>query len=132
MLVAGAVAGPEFDAALVAEAVGLPALATLDVLDAAVGARLLVEDSGRFGFVHALVRDALTEPLTAARRARIHELLAEALESALRTPIATSANSPATPWRQRTAGATPTAQPTSPSARPRAPARSLPTTTPPN
>ena len=61
-----------------------------DILDAAVRARLLAEspdEQGGFTFAHALVREALIGPLTHARRARLHDLLAEALEArALRDP----------------------------------------------
>ena len=81
VLVAGAVAGAEFDAALVGDVVGLAPEPTLDVLDAAVRARVLVEPPGGFGFAHSLVREALLGPLSAARRARLHGLLAEALEA---------------------------------------------------
>ena len=37
-------------------------------------------DPGRFGFAHALVRDTLLESLGATRRARLHLVVAEALE----------------------------------------------------
>jgi DNA-binding SARP family transcriptional activator len=83
ILAAGALSGPEFELEVVAEVLGLPAATALDVLDAAVRARLVAEVPdvpGRFAFVHALVRDALTGTLTAARRARLHGLLAAALE----------------------------------------------------
>ena len=39
-------------------------------------------DPGRFGFGHALVRDTLLESLGATRRARLHLVVAEALEEA--------------------------------------------------
>jgi tetratricopeptide (TPR) repeat protein len=87
VLVAGAIAGPEFELAVVAEVLGLPEGAALDVLDAAVRARLVTEapgEPGRYAFAHALVRDALTGPLTAARRARLHDLIAAALEARAR------------------------------------------------
>ncbi len=80
VLTAGALAGPEFDHDLVADVVGLPTSGVLDVLDVATRARLLVEvpgEPGRFAFAHAIVRDALVHRLTAARRARIHGLLAD-------------------------------------------------------
>jgi DNA-binding SARP family transcriptional activator/tetratricopeptide (TPR) repeat protein len=83
VLDAAAVSGAEFELAVVAEVVGLPVDATLDVLEAAVRGRLIGEvpdEPGRFAFVHAIVRDTLVDSLTAARRARLHELFAEALE----------------------------------------------------
>ena len=133
VLVAAAVAGPEFDAALVGEVVGLEPAATLDVLDGAVRAALLVEpagDPGRFAFAHALVREALLDPLTAARRARLHELIAEALEArASEDPTATWSSSPAMPSKRRRAAGIPCGPWSSPSGRPPAPAPSSPTRT---
>ena len=84
VLDAAAVSGAEFELAVVAEVIGLPVDDTLDVLDAAVRARLIAEvpdEPGRYAFVHAIVRDTLAGTLTAARRARLHELFAAALES---------------------------------------------------
>jgi DNA-binding SARP family transcriptional activator len=83
VLDAAAVSGAEFELAVVAEVVGLPVDSALDVLEAAVRARLIGEvpdEPGRFSFVHAIVRDALASSLTAARRARLHELFAGALD----------------------------------------------------
>jgi predicted ATPase len=83
VLDAAAVGGAEFELAVVSEVVGLPVDGTLDILEAAVRARLVGEvpdEPGRFAFVHAIVRDTLAGSLTAARRARLHELFAEALE----------------------------------------------------
>jgi DNA-binding SARP family transcriptional activator/tetratricopeptide (TPR) repeat protein len=82
LLTAGAMIGPEFDLEVAARVVGLPLDAALDSLDAAVRARIVGEVErapGRYAFVHALARDALTGSLTAARRARLHGLIAEAL-----------------------------------------------------
>ena len=84
VLDAAAVSGAEFDLDVLAEVVGLPIDGTLAVLEAAVRGRLIVEvpeEPGRFAFVHAIVRDTLAASLTAARRARLHGLFAEALES---------------------------------------------------
>jgi DNA-binding SARP family transcriptional activator len=83
VLDAGAVSGAEFELAVVAEVVGLPLESTLDVLDAAVKARLIAEvpeQPGRYAFVHAIVRDTLAGSLSAARRTRLHELFCAALE----------------------------------------------------
>jgi hypothetical protein len=83
VLDAAAVSGAEFELAIVAEVVGLGVDANLEVLDAAVKARLIGEvpdEPGRYAFVHAIVRDTLAGSLTATRRARLHELFAAALE----------------------------------------------------
>jgi DNA-binding SARP family transcriptional activator len=83
VLDAAAVTGAEFELAAVAEVVGLPVDDTLDVLDAAVKGRLVAEvpgEPGRYAFVHAIVRDTLAGSLSAARRTRLHELFAAALE----------------------------------------------------
>ncbi len=55
----------------------------LDAIEAAVGASVLVESFervGRFSFTHALINHTLYEALSAARRARMHLQVAEALE----------------------------------------------------
>jgi|GEM_PF-1628769 len=53
----------------------------LDIVDAAVGARLLVEGDGpSCRFVHDIVRDALREALPPLRRRRLHARIAEVLE----------------------------------------------------
>jgi DNA-binding SARP family transcriptional activator len=83
VLDAAAVSGAEFELGPVAEVVGVPVDSTLDVLDAAVRARLVGEvpdEPGRYAFVHAIVRDTLAGSLTAARRTRLHELFGAALE----------------------------------------------------
>jgi DNA-binding SARP family transcriptional activator len=83
VLEAAAVSGAEFELAVVAEVLGLPTQSTLDVLDAAVRARLIAEvpeQPGRYAFVHAIVRDTLADAPSAARRARLHELFCAALK----------------------------------------------------
>jgi AAA ATPase domain len=87
VLTAAAVAGPEFDADVVAAASGTDAEQTLDALEAAERARL-VRPAGaldRFGFAHALVRQTIIEDLAAGRRVRLHARAAMALERAART-----------------------------------------------
>ena len=58
-----------------------PAMA-LDALERATAARLTREaaDDGAFDFAHALVRETLVGELSAARRARLHVAVAEAID----------------------------------------------------
>ena len=82
VLATAAVAGAEFDLVTVERVAGAGAL---DALEAAVAAGLLTEVDGRpgrFAFTHALVRDAVASSLSAARRARTHGRIAEALTDA--------------------------------------------------
>jgi DNA-binding SARP family transcriptional activator len=74
LLEAAAVLGEEFDTALLARVSGLGLDKTLDALDGAAAARLLrpTEGAGRVAFAHALVREALGQTLSPARRARLH------------------------------------------------------------
>lgn len=77
VLDAAALSGAEFELAIVAEVVGLPVDDTLDVLDAAVRARLIAEmptDPGRYAFVHAKRRAApalRSAPPSLPRRPRV-------------------------------------------------------------
>ncbi len=78
-LAVAAVAGPEFDLGTIERVVGVD---VLDALEIAAGAGLLAEVTGRpgrFAFTHALVRDAVLATLGAARRARLHGRIADAL-----------------------------------------------------
>ncbi|NUP82317.1 MAG: AAA family ATPase, partial [Nonomuraea sp.] len=82
LLRVAAVAGREFDAAIVAEAAGLDLDTALDRLEPAMAAALVAEGRpGRFLFVHALVQEALTEVVPVLRRARLHAAVAAAIES---------------------------------------------------
>ncbi|MEV0234439.1 BTAD domain-containing putative transcriptional regulator [Nonomuraea sp. NPDC050786] len=82
LLRVAAVAGREFDVAIVAEAAGLDLEAALDRLEPAMAADLVAEGRpGRFLFVHALVQEALTEVVPVLRRARLHAAVAAAIES---------------------------------------------------
>jgi class 3 adenylate cyclase len=83
VLRSAAVIGREFDLALLARIEGLEEEALLDLLDRARAAALVTDSAtgpGRQAFVHALVSHALEAELSATRRARLHERIAEALE----------------------------------------------------
>jgi tetratricopeptide (TPR) repeat protein len=80
-----AAAGEEFRADILVDACGRTRTETLELLDHAVRARLLVVRDvvgTRFAFTHALVRDALYEQLPLAERAVVHRRIGEALERA--------------------------------------------------
>src|SRR5262249_52334180 len=82
-LTAAAVIGRDFDLDLLLAAVDMPETQLLDLLEEAVAASLLRENSehpGRFTFAHALAEHALYEDLGTTRRARLHKRVAEALE----------------------------------------------------
>jgi class 3 adenylate cyclase/tetratricopeptide (TPR) repeat protein len=79
-----AVAGVEFELAVVERAGGLDEETLLSALDEAVTARLVAEVAGpmlRSRFAHSLVRATLYEELTGARQAALHRRVAEAIES---------------------------------------------------
>jgi DNA-binding SARP family transcriptional activator len=80
----GAVIGRSFELELLERLSGNSAERIAEVLEEAVAARVLTEDSGaaggRYAFAHALVRETLYERLTRTRRVRLHRAIAEALE----------------------------------------------------
>jgi hypothetical protein len=82
MLATAAVIGREFDFDVLEQIGPLVGDELVAALDAAVEARVLVEDSdrvGRYTFAHALVRATLYDGLSALRRARMHSRVGEAL-----------------------------------------------------
>ncbi len=82
-----ALTGRDFELGVVERVVDLPEDELLDLLDAAVRAGILVEvhsTPGRYSFVHALLRTALEEQLSATRRARLHRRIGEAIEGRYR------------------------------------------------
>ena len=82
VLLVAAVAGRGFDLDLVETVAGLEDERALEAVEAAVVAGLVVEDHqmvGRYRFTHALIREAIYEQLSRARRARLHARVAEAL-----------------------------------------------------
>jgi AAA ATPase domain len=82
VLEAAAVVGREFDAGLLARVAELDDERLADVLDGAERAALIMPAGGpgRFAFHHLLVGHTLYEHLGAARRARLHRRVGEALE----------------------------------------------------
>jgi DNA-binding SARP family transcriptional activator len=80
LLSMAAVAGREFDLAVVAEAASLQVEAALEAIDPAVAAGLVVEDDKRLGwfaFSHALVAEALYEATGRWRRTRLHHRIGQ-------------------------------------------------------
>ncbi len=78
------VVGAEFEPAVIRAVAQLPDETVLAALEEAVTARLVVEVPGpvvRSRFSHALVRTALYEELSAARRVTLHRKVAEVLEA---------------------------------------------------
>jgi tetratricopeptide (TPR) repeat protein len=78
-----AVAGTEFELAVVKRAGGLEEGCLIDSLEEATGAHLLIEvpGAGRYRFAHALVRENLYVELSEIRRATLHQRVAEAIEA---------------------------------------------------
>lgn len=85
LLSVAAVAGKnDFDLKVVAQAAGVDLDRALDLIDVSVAAGVVTEEPdsvGRFRFSHALVQETLYEELTRLRRARLHGLIADALEA---------------------------------------------------
>jgi DNA-binding SARP family transcriptional activator len=84
LLDVGAVIGRTFELELLERVTGTPAGRIADVLEEAVGARVLTEETmgadGLYAFSHALVRETLYERLTRARRVRLHRAIVDAME----------------------------------------------------
>ncbi len=84
VLALAAVAGADFELEMVRRTAIVPEEAMLDAVDEAVHNGLLIEEPGRrlaYRFAHELVRRAVTERLSASRKAEIHLLVADSLES---------------------------------------------------
>jgi DNA-binding winged helix-turn-helix (wHTH) protein/tetratricopeptide (TPR) repeat protein len=86
-----AVIGRQCDAALLEAVADLPESELLDALEEAMRAQLIRESremSGRFEFVHALIRATLHGELSSPRRAKWHQSVAEAIERRAQTMAA--------------------------------------------
>jgi class 3 adenylate cyclase len=84
VLTVAAVLGREFSLDLLEPLLDVGRDALLDALDEALRAGLVreVDDRpGRYGFAHGLAREALVGELSATRRARLHQRIAEQLEA---------------------------------------------------
>jgi len=82
VLRAAAVIGASFDVGLLADVTEMPEGALVDLLEGVARTGLVAElGVGEFGFVHAIVRTALLDGLSATRAARLHRSVAEALEA---------------------------------------------------
>jgi len=82
VLLVAAVAGRGFDLDLIEAVTELDDEQTLDAVEAAVVAGLVVEDEevvGRYRFAHGLVRETIYEQVSRARRVRLHGRVGEAL-----------------------------------------------------
>jgi tetratricopeptide (TPR) repeat protein len=83
LLTRAAVLGREFDVAALESLTGLRRDELLESLDEAIAARIVIETPGALGrlrFSHALVRDAIYDELSVARRVRLHREAGAALE----------------------------------------------------
>jgi DNA-binding SARP family transcriptional activator/tetratricopeptide (TPR) repeat protein len=86
------VIGREFDIELLEQVVDMGEEEFLGALEESLGAALLLEadaslGSERYGFAHALIRDAIYEGMSAPRRARLHRRVGEALEASGAAPV---------------------------------------------
>jgi tetratricopeptide (TPR) repeat protein len=82
ILTSASVAGREFEFELLRMMTARPDGDLLDALDSALSARLLEETVTGYRFRHALIRSALYDSLSRARRARLHSRAGEAIEAA--------------------------------------------------
>jgi tetratricopeptide (TPR) repeat protein len=84
VLSVAAIIGREFDATLLEAVADLPESKLLNALEEATRAQLVGESqvvSGRFEFMHVLIRETLYNELSSPRRVRLHRCVADAIES---------------------------------------------------
>jgi DNA-binding winged helix-turn-helix (wHTH) protein len=87
LLVHAALLGPELDVALLARAGGETPERALALLDEACAEHVVQRGAGGLRFAHALLREALSESIPLAERARLHRRLGEALEAHYRDDL---------------------------------------------
>jgi predicted ATPase/DNA-binding winged helix-turn-helix (wHTH) protein len=83
VLSVAAIIGREFDATLLEAIADLPGSELLDSIEEATRAQLVSESkevSGRFEFMHALIRETLYNELSSPRRVKLHRRVADAIE----------------------------------------------------
>jgi transcriptional regulator with XRE-family HTH domain/tetratricopeptide (TPR) repeat protein len=81
LLIVGAVIGREFELSVVGSALSLSESAVVDAADDALLSGMVVElGPGRLGFSHGLLRDAVVERLSNARKVVTHRSVAMAME----------------------------------------------------
>jgi DNA-binding winged helix-turn-helix (wHTH) protein/tetratricopeptide (TPR) repeat protein len=83
LLSIASVIGREFDATLLEAIADMPGNELLDAIEEATRAQLVNESrevSGRFEFMHALIRETLYNELSSPRRVRLHRRVADAIE----------------------------------------------------
>ena len=84
LLTIASVIGREFTLDALERLSDLPDERVLDVVEEALGARVIVEVPGaigRYSFSHSLIRETLYDELTTTRRVRLHRRIAEVLET---------------------------------------------------
>jgi tetratricopeptide (TPR) repeat protein len=94
LLRVAAVIGGSFDLGVLSAATDYDEDRTLEAVEAALLAGIVVEDPmavGRYQFAHTLVREALYEELSGVRRARLHARVGAALEGLSRVEARVSA-----------------------------------------
>ncbi len=90
VLTLAAVIGREFDLTVLERVAELPRERLLELLDEAVGTRILTEPAGaagRYSFSHTLIRETLYEELTMPLRVRWHRRVGVTLEDIHRTNL---------------------------------------------
>ena len=103
-LTMAAVIGRDFDIDLLASVIQADQEDLIGVLEAALGAGLLVESDmpGGFSFAHALIEHSLYRDLPSLRRARAHRAVAEAIEDQCNGDIARRIGELAYHWAHAT------------------------------
>ena len=84
LLAVAAVSGREFPIDVLEKVCGMPAHEVAESLESAIAARVVEESPGSIGaytFAHALIRETIYEQLSQTRRAQLHRLIGEAIET---------------------------------------------------
>jgi tetratricopeptide (TPR) repeat protein len=94
VLTVAAVGGREFTLEVLERVADMAAVKVAESLEHAIAARIVEEASsiGRYSFAHALIRETIYEQLSRTRRAQLHRMIGEAIESIAGEQAADSAN----------------------------------------